>query len=70
MESLIGRKVVCNSERRSSNMRAINDGDRLTLELSFEQAAIIVEALREYRREEAEALLDTMLNKQEVRAND
>lgn len=43
-------------------------GKSITLKLSTMEAAIIAEALRMYGSDEALKMLDTMMNKQEVRA--
>lgn len=52
-------------------MRIINHGGKsITLKLTPMEAAIITEALRNYGSEEANKMVDTMLNKQEVRADD
>lgn len=53
-------------------MRTVNDGKRITLHLTFEEAAIITEALREASRNDKRArkIVENMLNKQEVKTND
>ena len=49
-------------------MRVINHGGKsITLKLTPMEAAIITEALRKYGSDEALKMVDTMVNKQEVR---
>lgn len=53
-------------------MRTINDGKGITLHLSFEEAAIITEALREASKNDKRVrkIVESMLNKQEGLTND
>lgn len=53
-------------------MRTINDGKGITLHLTFEEAAIITEALRDGSRndERIRKIVENMLNKQEVIIDD
>lgn len=52
-------------------MRIINHGGKsITLKLSTMEAAIITEALRKYGTDEADKLVDTMMNGQEVVRDD
>lgn len=53
-------------------MRTINDGKGITLHLSFEEAAIITEALREASTNDKRVrkIVENMLNKQEVIVDD
>lgn len=53
-------------------MRTISDGKGITLHLTFEEAAIITEALRKASRNDKRVrkMVENMLNKQEVKTND
>lgn len=53
-------------------MRTINNGKGITLHLTFEEAAIITEALRDASRNDERILkiVENMVNKQEVIIDD
>lgn len=52
-------------------MRVINQGGKaITLKLSTMEAAIVTEALRKYGSEEADKMVEKMMNGQEVVRDD